>query len=318
MNTFMKSDRILVAGGTGFIGGHLAARCLRDTPFVSCLSLGGDRSDIFPDSMEFLKADMSDAGWLKDALSGRVFDYVINLSGYIDHTDYFSGGRRVVETHLTGLLNLLDCLDIKRLKGFVQIGSSDEYGGAQAPQREDMREMPISPYSLAKTSASHFIQMLHRTVGFPGVVLRLFLVYGPGQDDRRFLPQIINACLKNDEFKTSEGKQLRDFCYVEDAVDAMAVAAVSRSSRGYIINIASGMPVSIRDVINKVSGLTGGGKPLWGTYPYRKGENMALYADISLAKKILGWTPAISLDDGLQRTIEYYKKQLSSGAKKNE
>lgn len=318
MNTFLKSDRILIVGGTGFIGRHLVARCLRDTPSVNCLSLSGDRLDIFPNGMEFLKADMSDAGELEGALSGRVFDYVINLGGYIDHTDYFSGGRRVVETHLTGLFNLLDCLDIKKLKGFVQIGSSDEYGDAPAPQREDMREMPISPYSMAKTSASHLIQMLHRTEGFPGVVLRLFLVYGPGQDDRRFLPQIIKACLKNDEFKTSEGRQLRDFCYVEDAVDAMVGAAVSHSSRGRIINIASGIPVSIRDMINKVSGLIGGGKPLWGTYPYRKVENMALYADISLAKKILGWTPAISLDDGLQRTIEYYKKQLRLGAKKNE
>lgn len=308
MNVFENTDRILIVGGTGFIGRHLAERCLKETPFVSCLSLGGHDKGPFLQNIEIIKDDISDKEQLHTALRGRKFDYVFNLGGYIDHTPYFKGGRKVIESHLIGLLNLLDCLDTKCLKGFVQIGSSDEYGNSPAPQKETMREHPISPYSLAKTAAARFIQMLYHTEDFPGTVLRFFLVYGAGQDEKRFVPQIIRGCLKDEEFKASEGNQLRDFCYIDDVVDAMVRAAIFTSSKGHVINIASGIPISIKEMIQKIMGLTGGGRPLWGAYPYRRGESMELYADISLAKKLLGWDPVIPLDEGLRKTIEYYRQ----------
>jgi nucleoside-diphosphate-sugar epimerase len=311
INTFNSTDRILIAGGSGFIGRHLAARCLDDTPYVTCLGLTErNETELLMQDVEFGRADMTEKRSLEKALGGRSFEYVFNLSGYIDHTPYFEGGRKLIESHFFALLNLVDCLDKKRLKGFVQAGSSDEYGDTPAPQRETVRENPISPYSLAKTMASHFIQMLSNTEGFPGVVLRFFLVYGPGQDDKRFLPQVIKNCLKDQSFKSSEGKQLRDFCYVEDVVDAMLKAALSYSAIGHIINVASGTPISIGEVIEKVVNLIGKGKPLWGTHPYRKSENMELYADITLAKKLLNWKPCINIEDGLNKTICYYKNKV--------
>lgn len=307
MNSFTNSDRILIVGGTGFIGRHLATRCLKDTPHVTCLGLTDTGKVSYPKGLEILQADITDKEQMRSVLCGKLFDYVFNLVGYIDHTPYFKGGRKIIESHFIGPMNLIDCLDRERLKCFVQIGSSDEYGSVPAPQKETMREMPISSYSLAKTATSHFIQMLSKTEEFPGVVLRFFLVYGPGQDDRRFLPQIIKGCLRDEGFKTSEGGQLRDFCYVEDVVGAMVKAALSQAVKGQIINVASGTPISIRQMIENVVKLIGGGRPLWGTYPYRKGENMALYADVSLAKSLLQWEPKITIDDGLTKTIEYYK-----------
>jgi nucleoside-diphosphate-sugar epimerase len=207
-------------------------------------------------------------------------------------------------------MNLVEYLDTAKLKGFVQVGSSDEYGSLPAPQKETMRECPISPYSIAKTAATHFVQTLAATEGFPGVVLRPFLVYGTGQDMKRLLPQIITACLRDEDFKTSEGKQLRDFCYVEDVVEAMVRAALSPAAKGHVINIGSGDPVYIRDVVTRVVQMAGGGKPLWGTVLYRQGENMALYPDISLAKSLLGWSPRISFDEGLRRTIDYCRAMI--------
>ena len=308
MNSFQQEDRILVVGGTGFIGRHLTRKSLEHTPHVTCLGFSDNADKALPiENVEFIKCDITEKKLLLSSLNNKSFDYVFNLSGYIDHTPYFRGGRRVIESHLVGLMNLIDCIDRERLKGFVQIGSSDEYGGTPAPQKEDIREMPISPYSFAKTSASQFIQMLFRTEGFPGVVLRFFLIYGPGQDNKRFLPQIINGCLNNGEFKTSEGKQVRDFCYIDDAVNAMIKAAVTQEAMGQVINIASGSSVIIKELIEKIMSLTGGGKPVWGAHPYRKGENMELYADISLAKSLLGWEPHTSLEEGLKKTIDYYK-----------
>jgi UDP-glucose 4-epimerase len=308
--SFAKSDSVLIVGGTGFLGRHLVERCIRDTDLVSCIGLTAYKTGLFSKDIEFLQADITNLDRLKAVLSGRRFNYVFNLGGYINHIPYFKGGREVIEAHLIGLLNLLDCLDREDLKGFVQIGSSDEYGGALAPQNELMRELPISPYSFSKVAASHFIQMLSTTEGFPGVTLRLFLVYGPGQDEKRFLPQIIKGCLSNSEFKTSEGKQLRDFCYVDDATEAMVRAAILPGAKGHVINVASGVPISIRDMISKVMEITKGGRPLWGEHPYRKGENMALYAETSLAERLLEWKYQVSLDEGLERTVEYFRKTL--------
>lgn len=309
MSEIKSDDRILITGGTGFIGRHLAERCLKDTPFVTCLGLNSEKS--FSKGMESIHADISDKKQLQSVLRDKSFHYVFNLGGYIDHTAYFKGGRRLIESHFIGLMNLVDCLNKEELKGFVQIGSSDEYGNAPAPQKEYMREMPISPYSFAKTAASHFIQTLSNIEGFPGVVLRLFLVYGPGQDEKRFLPQIIKACLRDEEFRTSEGRQMRDFCYVDDVVDAMIRAALLQEAKANVINVASGIPVSIRSVVEMVISLTGGGKPIWGSVPYRAGENLELYADVGLAKQLLQWEPFVSLDEGLKRTIEYYKKVIN-------
>ena len=300
-------DRVLIAGGTGFIGKRLAARCLRETPNVIAISYTGQCDVPFSENgLHLVRADLTDRVGLRAALNDNRFDYVFNLGGYIYHNPYLKGGRELIDTHFEGLMNLIDCLDTDALQGFVQIGSSDEYGDAPAPQKEDMRESPISPYSVAKTAATHFIQTLSRTENFPGVVLRPFLVYGPGQDARRFLPQIIAACLRNEKFKTSEGKQLRDFCFVDDMVEAMLSAATTADAVGAIINIGSGKPVSIRVVVEKLVAGIGGGKPLWGSIPYRKGENMQLFPDISLARELLGWEPSVDFDSGLNETVKYY------------
>ena len=131
------------------------------------------------------------------SLRGKVFDYVINLGGYINHANFSNGGSEVYDVHFNGVRNLVDCLNKSNLKGFVQIGSSDEYGNNSAPQLETQREAPISPYSCAKVASTYFLQTLYKTEKFPAVILRPFLVYGPGQGEERFIPQIIKGCLNN-------------------------------------------------------------------------------------------------------------------------
>ncbi|MBT6050646.1 MAG: NAD(P)-dependent oxidoreductase, partial [Candidatus Scalindua sp.] len=107
-------------------------------------------------------------------------------------------------------------------------------------------------------------------------------------------------------------KQLRDFCYIDDIVDAIMKAAILPEARGRVINVASGTPVSIRNTIEKVINLIGNGKPCFGGHPYRVGESMQLYADISLARQLLGWEPCMTMEEGLKKTIEYYKEQMEN------
>ena len=194
----------------------------------------------------------------------------------------------------------------RRLKRFVQIGSSDEYGNATAPQHEDQREHAISPYSFAKVACTHFLQMLNRSENFPAVTLRLFLTYGPGQGINRFLPQIIRGCLDDATFPTSAGEQLRDFCYVDDSVQAILQALTHPEVEGDVFNVASGIPVSIREMVEKVRNITGSGNPQFGEVSYRNGENMSLYANISKAKRILNWQSTTNLDKGLKKSIEWF------------
>lgn len=306
----MAVNKMLVVGGSGFIGHALCQTAHARGYNVTSLSMHAPAKQL--ECVDYLVGNLSDREELKRLLSKRHFKYLVNCGGYIDHRPYFSGGRNLIETHFEGVQNLLDAIDLDYLKRFVQIGSADEYGIAAAPQSEATREAPISPYSLAKVASTHFLQMLWRTDQFPAVTLRIFLAYGPGQGDKRFLPQIIRGCLQNNSFPVSEGGQLRDFCYVDDIVEGILRALYVPEVCGQVINLASGMPVSIRTMIEQVCVLVGQGRPNFGQIPYRKGENMALWADTTLAHELLGWVPRVSLEEGLARTIEYYRNEGSA------
>lgn len=301
----MTNKRLLIVGGEGFIGKHLSERAIKAGYKVTVISRRGTKSTNH--EYELLVCDICNKTELDNKLKDREFEYVINCSGYIKHTPFFQGGRELIEQHFNGLLNIVECVNSKVLRAFVQLGSSDEYGSNEAPQIEDQREGPISCYSTAKMSSSHFLQMLHKNENFPAIIFRLFLVYGPGQSLERFIPQTIDACLKDTALPVSEGIQLRDFCYIDDIVSGIIKSLDITDIQGQIINLASGIPVSIKDMIDKIQSITGGGKPIYGEVPYRAGENMALYANTDKAKNLLGWSPSISLEDGLSRTIDYYK-----------
>ncbi len=298
--------KLLIIGGTGFIGRSLAQHALKQGYKTTILSLNPPLVEKIIENVEYLQANIIDIKDLQKIITNS-FDYVVNLSGYIDHSRFLDGGNIVIDAHFGGVQNLLQVLDWDRLKRFVQIGSSDEYGGSTAPQHEDLRESPISSYALGKVASTQLLQMLAKTENFPVVIFRLFLVYGPGQDSERFLPQVIKGCLSGDKFATSLGGQLRDFCYIDDVVNGILMALDNDKVNGEVINLASGEMVSIRTMIENVRDSIGKGKPKFGMVPYRIGENMELYANISKAKKLLGWKPAITLENGLRKTIDYFR-----------
>ena len=299
--------RLLIAGGTGFIGRNLALSAVKDKYSVTVLSLNIPVVEKKIEGVEYLQADITNLSELQKQLQGLHFEYVVNLSGYIDHRGFLEGGRAVIDAHFVGVQNLLQVIDWDKLKRFVQIGSSDEYGNLLAPQSEEMREEPISPYSLGKIASTQLLQMLYRTEKLPAVILRLFLVYGPGQDNKRFLPQIIKGCLFNARFPVSAGEQLRDFCYIDDITEGIMRALVNDKVNGEVINLASGNPVEIREVVKQVQKTVGQGDPEFGEIPYRVGENMALYADRSKAKELLGWSSSVTLEEGIEKTVDNYR-----------
>ena len=298
-----SKKRLLVVGGTGFIGKHIVKESLKQGYITSVISKNKKKSRQHFKSVSYINVDISDKLRLTEHLQKKEYEYVINLGGYVDHSDYSKGGIDIFKVHFNGVINLISSLDKKKIKGFVQIGSSDEYGNNPAPQHEDQREQPISPYSCAKVLSTHYLQFLYKTEKFPAVILRPFLVYGPGQGNERFIPQIIKGCKFNEKFSVSSGTQKRDFCYIDDFVNAVFLSLVNNEAHGEVINIASGAPVKIKNLVNKIVGIHGAGNPKFGQVPLRPSTNMDLYADISKAQRILKWSPHIDLENGLSKTI---------------
>jgi len=298
--------RILIIGGTGFIGYHLIKALRLKGWVVTSISLNQPPKQRYVEGVEYHTLDITVPNNGSDVLNNS-FQYVVNLGGYIDHKLFKDGGRDLIESHFAALQNIIEILPRNSLKRFVQIGSSDEYGNSPSPQHEDLREHPISPYSLGKVASTHFLQMLYRTEKFPAVILRLFLTYGPNQSTNRFLPQIIRGCLNDETFPVSAGEQIRDFCYVDDTVEAIIKALLADNINGHVINIASGKPTSIKSMIKEVHGIIAQGSPVFGELPYRPGENMSLYANVNKSKELLGWEPRVFIKEGLKKTIESYK-----------
>ena len=209
------------------------------------------------------------------------------------------------------LNNLVSLINTKNLIRFVQVGSSDEYGLNKSPQKESYRENPISPYSFARVMNTQYLQMLNLTENFPSVTLRLFLVYGPYQKFDRLIPYVIKSCLNNEMFNLSEGNQIKNFCFVDDVVDAIIQSLTSQNIEGQIINIGSDETISVRGIKEKICSLVKLGNPIFDNNISKRIENKNLFPDISKSKKILNWAPKTSLEIGLNATINWYNNNLN-------
>ena len=306
MSIHLIKPHLLVVGGTGFVGYHLALAAKRKGWKVTSVSINKPKKHRYVNGVNYLKIDIGDIKELKKKLIGS-FTYVVNLGGYVSHKSFEDKRDQITKTHLIGVVNLTKIFYKKKIKRFVQIGSSVEYGEIKAPQSENQHGLPNSPYALAKLVATQFLLMLYNTKKFPVTILRFFQVYGPKQDENRFLPQIIKGCLSNKKFPTSSGNQVRDFCYITDVVNAIFLALVSKRANGEIFNIGSGKPIKIKYIINQIFKIIGKGEAQFGKIKYRKNENMRLYPKIKKAQDRLKWKPKINFNHGIKIVINSYR-----------
>jgi len=297
--------KILIVGGTGFIGYHLAKRSLQKGWQVTSISSNPPKKIRYLSKVKYLCGDISNRKLLKKIIS-NYYDYVVNLGGYVDH----SNKKKTLKSHYEGCKNLAGIFLKKPPLSFVQIGSSLEYGTALSPQKEGIKcslKSIKSIYGKAKLLSSRYIINLFEKNNFPSTVLRLYLVYGPKQDTNRFLPITIEGCIKNKKFPCSKGDQLRDFVFVDDAIEAMIKSLTNKNARGQIINIGCGKPKKIKNVIEKVKKISKGGYPQYGKFKKRKFEVSKLYPNVKKAKNKINWKPKVSFEKGLRITINSYR-----------
>ena len=301
-----NKPHLLVIGGTGFIGYNLILAAKKKDWKITCVSLNKLNKKKYIKGVDYLKIDISKLKELKAKLKGT-FTYVVNLGGYVNHKQTQINEKKIIDTHFVGLVNLTIILSKLKIKKFIQIGSSAEYGKVKAPQKESDICVPDSKYGIAKLFSTKFLIKLCRSKKFPAIILRFFQVYGEKQDLNRVLPQVIKGCLDNKTFPTSKGDQIRDFCHINDVIKAIFLALKVKNSNGQIFNIGCGKPKKIKDAINEIRKIIGSGKPLFGKIKYRKSENMKLFPNIKKAKKILKWKPKINFKQGILMAINSYK-----------
>lgn len=310
----MNGKRVLVTGGSGFIGSHLVHRLLAAGAEVAITVRYGNvmKNERLRDCWEDLRvieADLRNRGALDAGLREFPPEVVFHLAAYNHVGQSFVQVEECFDVNAKGTANLLDtCGNVEK---FIYASTSEVYGlQTEVPFVETMCPQPISPYAITKYAGELYCQMKQRIGGETSVmILRPFNTFGPYQSAKAVIPELIVNCLRGVPIKTTAGEQTREFNFVENVVDGMVLAGSHSGKFDGPVNIAAGEEEPIRDLVRKIAELTGTRSEIEiGALPYRPTEIWRMYADSSRARELLGWKPTVGLDEGLKRTIEWFRE----------
>ena len=311
------SRRVLVSGGAGFIGSHLAAEYQRagwDVTVIDDLSRGKEHN--VPAGVPLIKADVRSPEARKAVAQGR-FDVVNLQAAQIDVRVSVQDPALDAQTNLFGLINMLEGAAEGKVKRVVFASSGGVvYGDPDVlPTPETAPKMPISPYGVSKLSGEHYLRALGQLRGFETVAMRYANVFGPRQDPKSeagVVSIFISRLLENQGITIfGDGKQTRDYVFVQDVARANVAASSAELKRGVdhdsiAFNVATAKQVSVLELANAVGDVLGV-KPKIEFAPARAGELLRSSLDVSKARSILGWTPQVSFSDGLRAVAEWFK-----------
>jgi UDP-glucose 4-epimerase len=305
----------LVTGGAGFIGSHIATALLKRGDRVRVLDnlCTGTRKNIdaLGDAIEFIEGDLVNPRDVERALDGVEVVF---------HEAALASVPRSVETPLdtnaacvTGTVTLLDRARRSGVRRVVYGGSSSAYGDQPTPAKhEKLLAAPLSPYAAAKLAGELYCQAFTNTYGLETVTLRYFNVFGPRQDPNSqyaaVIPKFITQMLAGRRPTIfGDGRQSRDFTYIDNVVQGNLLAAVSAEAVGQTMNVACGASYSLLDLVAGINQILQTNiQPIFE--PARAGDVRESLADISLAKQLLNYEPGLGFSDGLHRTVDYYQK----------
>jgi nucleoside-diphosphate-sugar epimerase len=303
----------LVTGGAGFIGSHLTEELKRRGHHVRVADslLTGKRSNLdHIRDVEFLEGDLADPAFAERAVDGAEF---------VLHQAALPSVPRSVEdplgshrANVDATLNVLVAARAANVKRVVFAGSSSAYGNSERlPKREEMPNQPLSPYALQKVVGEEYLKMFTTLYGLETVSIRYFNVFGPRQDPSSPYSGVISlfaTALLEKRAPTiyGDGEQTRDFTYVANVVDGALRACDAPGISGQVINVATGQRISLNQLFETMRQLIGGEiKPQYA--PSRPGDVRDSQADISRARELLGYEPLVSFEEGLRRTVEWYR-----------
>lgn len=300
----MVTDKILLTGASGFLGFNLLNRLIKENvPYIAISKHGDTKNRIY-------KLDLNNILKVKQFVSSNKFSLVIHLAGYVNLNREYAVAKKCIEDNVLGTLNLLEaCKDIS-LKRFIYSSTEEIYGKNQIPYLENQIPLPPSPYSISKLTSENLIRYYSNSNHFESVILRLATVYGPYMNNTKFISKAITNALANRTIELNSGQKKRNYIYIDDVIDALLLSyRISLSTKTITINVGQKTSTKLSDFINKVLNISGSSsRVLYGAIPERTSESSEWLMDLSLAKEILNWSPKIDLDNGIRRTIKFYKK----------
>lgn len=306
----------LITGGAGFIGSNIAEKLIERGERVRIIdnfSTGKyENIEEFKDKIELIEGDLKDINDVKTAVKG--IDYILHQAALPSVPRSVADPISSNANNIDGTLNLLVVAKEAGVKRVVIAASSSVYGDTEVlPKNEDMMPNPLSPYAVTKYVEELYGKVFYKLYGLETVSLRYFNVFGPKQDPNSqyaaVIPKFITKMLKGESpVIFGDGEQTRDFTYVDNVVEANILAVLSKNvGHGEVINIACGERISLNQLVDKINKILGTNiKPLYDKP--RKGDIRHSLASIEKAKKLLGYKVNVKFEEGLKKTIDWYKR----------
>lgn len=306
------SDSYLITGATGFVGANIARRLVKEKKNVHIFTRDkkiGWRLEDISSKLIIHKTDLLSPK-LSTIVSKIKPDYIFHLAAYGSLPKEVEM-ENLINVNLRGTINLIQALKQNKFKLLVNTGSSSEYGVTSKKMAETDLPFPINDYGVVKTAATLYAHKEAVRNSLPIITFRLFSAYGPYEHKPRFIPTVVRAALKNKPILVGNKKNVRDFIYIDDMVDAYLHACNVKVKPGEIFNIGTGKQHQIGDVLERVIKLSKSKSEVkWGVVASQKRqvESGKWEADTVKCAKILKWSARYSLTDGLSKTIEWFSK----------
>jgi UDP-glucose 4-epimerase len=310
----------LVTGGAGFIGSNLAHALVDRGEQVRILdNFATGREEniaglIEHKKVELVRGDITDGETVARAVRG--VDYVLHQAAIPSVPRSIEDPLGGDHTNVHGTVTVLDAARKAGVKRVIFAASSSAYGEKTPgePKVETMAPAPLSPYAAAKLAGEYYLQAFYHSYGLETVALRYFNIFGPRQDPKSqyaaVIPNFVTAALQGRPATIfGDGETSRDFCFVENAIEANLLACTAQGAAGEVFNIACGESTSLNQTVDIIAGIVGKKIPAIHEAP-RVGDIKYSLADIGKARRILGYTGRIKFPEGLARTIAWYKQTL--------
>lgn len=317
-----KNKKILVTGAGGFMGSHLTEHLIELGVNVKAFVRYNSRNDwgmleLLPKEtlshIEVIMGDLKDADAVRHA--AKDVDIIFHLGSLIAIPYSYIHPRETIETNILGALNVLTAAKENNIEKLVHTSTSEVYGTAKyVPIDENHPLQGQSPYSASKIGADKIAESFYKSFDLPIAIIRPFNTYGPRQSARAVIPTIITQVLTKEKIFLGSLRPTRDYTYIKDVVEGFIKVAESPKSVGEVINIGSNFEISIGDLAEKIISLTGKNVEIVTdssrTRP-PKSEVERLWCDNTKAKKLLGWSPTTSLDEGLKKATEWISDNIN-------
>ena len=305
MRSDLDGQRVLVTGGNGFIGSHLCHRLCQEGAEVHAV-YRSQRPAGFDDP-RWWQADLADLGEVKKIVDEVRPEVIFHLASHVKGAPGFEHVLPTFRSNLQSTVNLLVVAAETNCRRVILTGSLAE------PEVDHGETFPSAPYAAAKWASSGYARMFHALYKLPVVIARVFMVYGPGQMDfTKLIPYVTLSLLQGKTPKISSGGRLVDWIYVSDVVDGFLALAQAGGVEGATLDLGTGELVSIRGIVEQlVVSIGGGANAEFGALPDRPLEPTRLAKTAETFARI-GWKPQVSLQEGLRRTVDWYRGKLES------